>query len=216
MYSRAELTTASHEAAVRGEAHVTHSGRPGLLERDDCILLVIDFQDPFLRKLGEERAAALVEHGRFVLETALGWDVPILVTVEAPDSNGMTTAPLAALLGDRRQWDKRVFGLCGQSDLLDAMLAQPRRTAVLIGMETDVCILHSAVGLLAHGFRSVIVRDAVSSPEDTHAHGLARAEVLGVELIHAKGLFYEWNRSLQGCIELSNVRKIAPPLGRLL
>lgn len=83
----------------------------GLIERDDSILVVIDFQDGFLRKLDEAQAERLVDRGRFVLEAALGFDLPVFVTVEAPASNGPTTP---ALLGpDMAERAKRVFGLCG-------------------------------------------------------------------------------------------------------
>ncbi len=129
----------------------------------------------------------------------------------------MTTDALKALLGpDVVEHDKRVFGLCGQPDLADAIVAQPRRTAVIIGLETDVCVLHSAVGLLGRGFRSIVVSDATGAPGEEHALGLARAQTLGVELIHAKGLYYEWIRSLKGLHELAAERTIAPPMGSLL
>jgi nicotinamidase-related amidase len=192
------------------------SGR-GLIERDDSILLVIDFQDPFLRKLDEDRAARLVDRGRFVIEVALGLGIPTFVTVEAPAANGATTGALRALLGpDPVEWDKRVFGLCGQPDLAEAITDQPRRTAVIIGLETDVCVLHSAVGLLANGFRPVIVSDATGAPGEEHQLGLDRARALGVERVHAKGLYYEWARSLEGCAGLRAKRAIAPPIGSAL
>ena len=192
------------------------SGR-GLIERTDSILLVIDFQDLFLRKMDADRAAGLVDRGRFVLEVALGFGIPSFVTVEAPGSNGATTPALRTLLGpDPVEHDKRVFGLCGQPDLVEALLAQPRRTAVIIGLETDVCVLHSAVGLRENGFRPVIVSDATGAPGEEHPLGLDRARALGIERVHAKGLYYEWARSLEGCAELRAERAIAPPMGSAL
>lgn len=189
----------------------------GLIERDDSILVVVDFQDGFLRKLDEDRAERLVDRGRFVLEVAVGLGVPTFVTVEAPGSNGATTAALRARLGpDPMEHDKRVFGLCGQPDLAEAIAAQPRRTAVIIGLETDVCVLHSAASLLERGFRPVIVSDATGAPGEEHLLGLARAQALGVELVHAKGLYYEWVRSLEGCASLAAARTIAPPIGSAL
>lgn len=189
----------------------------GLIERGDSILVVVDFQDGFLRKLDAAQAERLVDSGRFVVEVALGFDIPVLVTVEGPASNGPTTQALRALLGpEPAERDKRVFGLCGQPDLAAAMTAQPRRTAVLIGLETDVCVLHSAVGLLALGFRAIVVSDATGAPGEAHDLGLARARTLGVETVHAKGLYYEWARSLEGLAQLKARRNVAPPVGCVL
>ena len=189
----------------------------GLIEHEDCILLVIDLQDGFLAKLDEARAMQCLDRVRFLVEVAKGLQVPLFVTVEDPGRNGWITDGVSALLDPGlAQRDKRVFGLCGQPDLAEAMRGQPRRTAVLVGLETDVCILHSAVGLKGCGFRAVIVSDAVAAPGEEHAQGLARAAALGVELIHAKGLFYEWTRSLDGVAALKAKGPIAPPVGSLL
>lgn len=190
---------------------------PGLIERDDTILLVIDLQDFFLKKIEPVRTAMLVDNCRFLVEAANQLDVPTFVTVEDPERNGWTTdAVRSRLTPGTPERDKSVFGLCGQPDLREAMLAQPRRTAVLIGLETDVCVLHSAVGLLGEGFRSVIVGDAAGSPGAEHDLGLARAAALGVEIVHTKGVYYEWMRTLAMFRNLPENARIAPPMGSRL
>jgi nicotinamidase-related amidase len=190
-------------------------GRPrGLIEQNDCVLLVIDLQEPFLRKIDPAVAERLVDRVRFLVEVALGLDIPLFVTLEDPTRHGATAEPVRRLFPpDLVEHDKRVFGLCGQEDLAAAIQAQSRRTAVIVGLETDVCVLHSAVGLLGQGFRVVIVRDATGAPGEEHEFGLSRAVALGVELAHAKGVFYEWVRSLAGLRDLAGRREIAPPLG---
>jgi nicotinamidase-related amidase len=190
---------------------------PGLIERDDTILLVIDIQDFFLKKIDPVSVAALVDNCRFLVEAANQLEIPTFVTVEDPERNGWTTdAVRARLAPGTPERDKSVFGLCGQSDLREAMLAQPRRTAVLIGLETDVCVLHSAVGLLGEGFRSVIVGDAAGSPGVEHDLGLARAAALGVEIVHTKGVYYEWMRTLAMFRNVPEKARVARPMGSRL
>jgi nicotinamidase-related amidase len=192
-------------------------GTPGLIERDDTILLVIDLQDFFLKKIDPVRSTTVVDNCRFLVEAANQLDIPTFVTVEDPERNGWTTDIVRSRLAPGTpERDKSVFGLCGQSDLREAMLAQPRRTAVLIGLETDVCVLHSAVGLLGEGFRSVIVGDAAGSPGVEHDLGLARAAALGVEIIHTKGVYFEWMRTLAMFRNVPENALIAPPMGSRL
>ena len=50
-----------------------------------------------------------------------------------------------------------------------------RKTAVLVGLETDVCVAHSALGLLGHGYQVAVVADATGSPGTAHGFGLERA-----------------------------------------
>jgi nicotinamidase-related amidase len=185
---------------------------PAVIDPADSILLVIDLQEGFLKKLSAERREAIIDHCRFLVEVAARLRIPLFATVEDPARNGGTTERVHACFErGLAQRDKRIFGLCSQNDLREAILAQPRRTAVLIGMDTDVCVLHSSVGLLAEGFRSVIVSDATEAPAAARDQGLARAAALGVEIVATRGLYYEWVRSLEGWAVAQAPPYIAPP-----
>lgn len=188
-----------------------------MIDRQDSILLVIDLQDGFLNKLTPERRESVIDHCRFLVEAAVHFAVPIFVTVEDTPRNGTTAERVYGCIDPAvPQRDKRIFGLCSQDDLRKAILEQPKRTAILIGMETDVCVLHSAVGLLSEGFRTVIVSDATESPGLARANGLARAQYLGAELVSARGLYYEWMRSVDALKELESGARIVPPVGTIL
>jgi len=190
---------------------------PALIDPADSILLVIDLQEGFLQKLTAPRREAIIDHCRFVVEVAARLSVPVFATVEDPAKNGMTTERVRACFEpDLAERDKRFFGLCSQMDLRDAILAQPKRTAVLIGMDTDVCVLQSAVGLRAAGFRTVIVSDATEAPGPARDQGLSRAAALGVEIVATRGLYYEWVRSLDRWAFAQAPPYIAPPGGTVL
>ena len=81
-------------------------------------------------------------------------------------------------------------------EILEAIEATGRRTAVLVGAETDVCVAQSAVGLVDLGYRVVVVTDATFSPGAMHEAGLRQMREAGAELRHAKGVYYEWIRTL--------------------
>jgi nicotinamidase-related amidase len=190
----------------------TSLAQQGLVDSQETILLLIDIQDEFLKKLPHEQAEALLDNVRFLSEVGIRLEIPILVTVEEAASNGSLHPSLKAVLGpDVSERDKVYFGLCGQEDLRSALLEQNRRTVVLVGLETDVCVLQSAIGLQQLGFRTLIVVDAVASPSPDHEYGLDRARAFGVELIHTKGLYYEFARSLRGLEHLKKAPPIRPP-----
>ena len=197
---------------MKTDRHVA-SPHPTVIDRQDSILLVIDLQDGFLKRLSPERREAVIDHCRFVVEAATRFTVPVFVTVEDPHRNGMTAEQVYGCIDPSvPQRDKRIFGLCSQDDLRNAILEQPKHTAILIGMDTDVCVLHSAVGLLSEGFRTVIVSDATEAPGLARDHGLARAAFFGAELVSARGLYYEWMRSLEGLAMMESA-PIVPPVG---
>jgi len=92
---------------------------------------------------------------------------------------------------------KQVFGLANVPEILAAVQASGRRTAILVGAETDVCVAQSAIGLRDRGFRVVVVTDATFSPSPMHDLGLRRVREAGVGLHHAKGVYYEWIQTLE-------------------
>lgn len=168
-----------------------------LLDADDCILVVIDAQPGFYAELDLHAQEALARAAWLVvLAGHLG--VPVVVTEEDAATNGPTEQAITtALPSGSPVFDKPTFSLSDSPPILDAVLAPGRGTAVLVGFESDVCVAQSAVGLVEAGLRAVVVEDAVHSPGEMHARGLARAVAAGAELNHAKGVGYEWVRTVE-------------------
>jgi len=172
--------------------------RCGLIDADDSVLLVVDVQDNFTCKLEPSQSRALLERVCWLIGVARWLHIPILVTVEDLGAVGGPSPQVSEVLPPGTPvLNKMVFGLADQPDILAHVAQTGRRTAVLVGLETDVCIMQSALGLLAHGFFPVVVSDATGSPGDAHAAGLARLRDAGVLVTHTKGLFYEWMRTVE-------------------
>jgi nicotinamidase-related amidase len=166
------------------------------------VLAVIDTQGGFLRKLPEQAAAEVADRIRWLCRLA-GWlGVPVVVTEEAPEENGETVSPVKdALPPGTVRHAKPVFDFSACPAILADVDRHERDTVVLCGLETDVCIAESALGLLERGRRVVVVEDAVASPGAAHVQGLARMSRAGVELIGVKGLGYEWLRTVERAVE---------------
>lgn len=171
-----------------------------MLDRADSLLVVIDVQERFYGVLShedEERAGAVTERVAWLVGVAAALDVPVLVTEEDPGRNGPTDRVIQDRLpGGTPVFVKPVFGLADVPVILAAVEATGRRTVLLTGCETDVCVTHSAIGLLDREYRVAVVADATFSPGAMHEHGLRRLAAAGAELVHAKGAYYEWVRTL--------------------
>jgi nicotinamidase-related amidase len=168
-----------------------------LLEVDDCVLVVIDAQPGFYAE-PDPRAQQALARIAWLVVLAGHLGVPVVVTEEDAAKNGPTDQAItAALPAGASVLDKPTFALTGAPPILEAVRLPGRGTVVLVGFETDICVAHSAVGLVDAGLRVVVVEDAVHSPGDMHARGLARARAGGAELNHAKGVGYEWVRTVE-------------------
>ena len=169
-----------------------------LIDVDDSVLALIDVQERFLGKLPEAESAILLERICWLIGVARWARVPQVVMAEDISSSGPVHPAVArALAPGTLIHDKMHFGLAAEESILQSVRDSKRNTAILVGLETDVCICQSALGLLEQGYRVAVVADAVGSPGPDHAYGLQRMRAAGVVVVGLKGLFYEWMRTVQ-------------------
>jgi len=170
---------------------------PLLIDVDDSLLVVVDVQAAFLDKLPEAESALLLERICWLIGVARWAGVPRVVMAEDIASNGGVHPAVADALGPGTTvHDKDHFGLAGEESILQAVTGSARGTAIVVGLETDVCVCQSALGLLEHDYSVVVIADAVASPGPDHAYGLQRMRAAGVTVAGLKGLFYEWLRTV--------------------
>jgi nicotinamidase-related amidase len=183
-----------------------------LLDADDSVLVVVDVQPGFLA----HEAEAALERMAWLVSMAARLAVPVIVTEEEPERHGATDARLAERLpAGTPVFTKPTFGLAGTPEILEAVQATGRGTAVLVGCETDVCVAQSAIGLQNAGFSCVVVEDATFSPGEMHERGLARLSSEGIVRNHAKGVTYEWLRTVDGAHAMLDDPALPAPPFRL-
>jgi nicotinamidase-related amidase len=143
--------------------------------------------------------------------------IPIVATAEDVARDGPLVPALVALLPESQSvFDKRIFGLMGQPDIAAAIGATARSEFVLVGLETDVCVAHSALGLAEVGHRVAVIDDCCASPAPNHDAGLRRLRDAGVTVTNAKGMFYEWVRDLAVHAKVLGAIGREPPPGLTL
>lgn len=190
-----------------------------LIRRDESVLLVIDTQEGFYgpERHDVDRAAfgLVIERVAWVTCLARALEVPVVVTEEDPGTNGPTSPlVLARLPAAAAVLPKPVFGAGANPPILAALAATGRPAVVLAGLETDVCVAHSAISLSEAGYRVAAVVDALFSPGEAHLHGLRRLRAEGVQTLSAKELFYDWTRTLADArAVVEAVPELEPPPG---
>ena len=169
-----------------------------LIDVDDSILVLVDVQENFLAKLPEAESAILLKRICWLTGVARWAGVPQVVMAEDISRSGPVHPAVAGVLASGTPvHDKMHFDLAAEEGILRSLQDRKRNTAILIGLETDVCVCQSALGLLEQDYRVVVVADAVGSPGPDHAYGLQRMRAAGVVVVGLKGLFYEWMRTVQ-------------------
>jgi nicotinamidase-related amidase len=158
-----------------------------IIDRGTSTLLVVDFQSRLMPAI--ENAAAVVANARRLLEGARLLDVPVLFTEENAGGLGSTLPELHAGPGNIAH--KMTFDACRAPGFLAALHDRP--DVVICGCETHVCVLQSALGLLAAGRHVFAVRDAMGSRRsESKETAIRRLEQNGAEIVTTEMVLFEW------------------------
>ena len=172
-----------------------------LIEADDSVLIVIDMQDSFFAKYEQAKCQAVISKAAWLLRAAPLIGIPVVAMAEnIARSGNLNEEIMKALPHGTKVFDKDVFALGHQAEIFEAVKATGRRTAILIGMETDVCVAHSALSLIEAGFDVAVVSDATISTAADEDIGLTRIRDAGGVICSVKSLYYELMRSVSGCM----------------
>jgi len=152
----------------------------------------------FFPHLNEEKlmakipaGAALVRNIAFLIDGARLVDVPVTATEQYPKGLGPTVPQLAGKLPPRP--DKVAFSCCAVPSVVEGFRKSARPKVVLAGIETHVCVLQTALDLLAQDFRVYIPIDAVASRFAVdHEAALRRLEKAGAILTTSEAAVFEW------------------------
>jgi len=162
---------------------------PTQLTPGDSALLVIDVQEKLIPKI--HRAAEVVRNIAFLIDGARLVDVPVSATEQYPKGLGPTIPELAKRLPERP--DKTAFSCCEVGSVVDGFQRGARTKIVLAGIESHVCVMQTALDLLAQNFRVYLPVDAVGSRYSIdHEMALKRLEKLGATLTTVETCVFEW------------------------
>ena len=159
-----------------------------ILDGATSVLALVDLQERLMPAIagGED----VVANARRLALAADLLGVPTIVTEQNPKGLGRTIAkiPVAGL----PLIEKTSFDSCGAPAFLAALPAA-RPTVVLAGCEAHVCVLQTALGLLARGRRVAIAGDAIGSRREAScAAALARAAAAGASIVTTEMVLFEW------------------------
>jgi nicotinamidase-related amidase len=155
----------------------------------DTGLLVVDVQAKLMAKI--PGADALVRDIAFLIDAARLLGIPVQATEQYPRGLGPTVPELARRVPERP--DKTAFSCCAIPSVVETFHRAARPKVVLAGIEAHVCVLHTALDLLALGFRVYLAADAVASryPIDRE-FALRRLEQAGAILTTVEACVFEW------------------------
>lgn len=134
---------------------------PNILDRHKTALIVVDMQErfaPIISDFGDiEKNILTLIRGCEIL------NVPVFHTEQYPKGLGRTTETIQSALADQAPIEKMRFSIAEEELLMTALNNAGITYIILVGIETHVCMLQSALDFKHLGYTVHLIQDATGS-----------------------------------------------------
>src|SRR5262245_18987373 len=177
------------------------SGGKALLDPTDTVFLLLDHQSGLFQNVKDVPVAELRADVAALAKLAALQGIPVITTASVPDGpNGplmpeiQQAAPHAVYVpskGEVNAWDNALF--------VKTVRETGKKTLVIAGVWTNVCVMFPALDAKAAGFKDYVVIDASGDPSEMASRtSLARFTQAGIIPTCANAVICEvqrtWNR----------------------
>ncbi len=191
-------------------------GGQALMDPADAVIVLLDHQSGLFQTVKDISVAELRANTAMLAKLATLLKIPVITSASEPNGpNGPLMpeihqfAPHAVFVprkGEVNAWDS--------DDFVKAVRATGRKTLIIAGVWTSVCVMFPALDAKAAGFNVYAVMDASGDPSELASRTtLARFAQAGVIPISANAVLCEihrtWNRPEAG--ELAKLYTIVAP-----
>lgn len=192
------------------------SGGKALLDPTDTVFLLLDHQSGLFQNVKDITVAELRANTTALAKLATLHSIPVITTASVPDGpNGPLMpeihefAPHAVYVprkGGVNAWDNALF--------VKTVRETGKKTLVIAGVWTSVCVMFPALDAKAAGFKVYTVMDASGDPSEMASRTtLARFMQVGVVPTSANAVICEvhrtWNRP--DALELADLYTMVSP-----
>lgn len=160
------------------------------LERQDCLLLLVDVQKKMLDLC--VNAKRTYKYVFALIEIARIFNLPVIFSVHNAEKLGGCPSELLEKVSGPQVLNKVEFSCFENEALCNAIEATGRKTLIMAGLETHICIFHTGALGLKLGYRIHVVADAACSRTRLNWKiGLRRLEQSGAVISSTEMVLFE-------------------------
>lgn len=132
-----------------------------ILTKEESILVVIDFQEKLMPSI--EKNQEIESTVNKLIKGCKLLNVPIIVTQQYTKGLGETIPSIKETLGTYDPIEKTAFSCCGEKTFVEALKETGKKSVVIVGIETHICVLQTVLDLLKMNYNVFIVHDGIGS-----------------------------------------------------
>ncbi len=161
---------------------------------EDTMALIVDYQERLVPVMWNSKV--LLQNSELLVKGLKALGIPMVISQQYTKGIGMTVPAIAEAAGEEfTYYDKLTFSCAEDNTILQRVLETGRKNIVLCGIEAHICVLQTAIDLLAKGFHVILVEDCISSrKENDRRIAVQRAAAEGAVITTYESLLFELTR----------------------
>jgi isochorismate hydrolase len=167
-----------------------------LCDADNSCLIIIDVQAKLSTAIPEKVISRLRKNTDILLNAAKKLNVPIIATAQYPKGLGPIEEFITNKLTDSSNiFEKTRFSCLGTDKLPEHLNQINKKQIILAGIEAHICVLQSAIELMAERYDVFVVTDAIASRQSiSYEISILRLNQAGCVLLNTESVLFEWLR----------------------
>ena len=168
-----------------------------LCNAENSCLMIVDIQEKLSAVMPEKVINRLKSNADVLLTAADRLNVPVIVTMQYPKGLGDVENFVKDKLNEKSKcFEKTSFSCLGAEGLPEHLKKLNKKQIIMIGLESHICVLQSAIELTEKGYDVFVVSDAIASRKLTsYETSLTRLEQANIWLLNTESVLFEWLRN---------------------
>jgi len=135
-----------------------------VINKSDSLLLIIDIQEKLFQAMESDSQSMVKRNCAILIKAANEFNIPMIVTEQYRKGLGETIPELKDIISDdAKVFEKIFFDAMKEEEIKKSITGSAKKTVIIAGMETHICVFQTALSLLASEYNVVIASDGVSS-----------------------------------------------------
>lgn len=174
--------------------------------QNETVAVVIDIQERLLPHMYNNQI--ILQNTLKLIEGLQILNVPMIITQQYTRGLGNTVPPIAEKFSGFSYVEKISFSCYDEPSFRDQLSSSGKKTVILCGIESHVCVLQTCIDLIASGFFPVVVEDCVSSRKsEDKTISIQRMRQEGARITTLESLLFELTRAA-GSEAFKNISKL--------
>ena len=161
-------------------------------QKDESLLLIVDFQDTILGIFKEKIVNMLKKNVKILIEMAKKFNLPIVVMEQNNEKLKHTNPEIQETLGEYyKPLNKIYFSGYRDIKIRETLKKSGKNDIIICGIETHICVFQTAMDLINDAYNVYVVADAVGSRYKVNWQvGLNKMKNLGCKILTTEMLLF--------------------------